>query len=315
MIEWYHGVNDHAKSKFSILIPSWNNIEFLKVCVSSILKNSSFEHQIIIHVNEGIDGTLEWVKSMGFDYTYSRENVGVCWAMNAGRSLVKTDYMVYVNDDMYMLPGWDTELWNEIEKIPGIFFFLSSSTIEPRKSPYPQVLANHDYGTNPGNFREQELLDNYKSIEGEDWSGSTWPPNIVHKHVWDLVGGYSIEYFPGLYSDPDFSMKLYEAGVRYFKGVDASRAYHFGSKTTVRFRMNQGNKQFLNKWGITSESFTRIFLRRGKNYKGEVVVRSGSKAYTLALLKSRLKRIFWVFTGTGKTMGKYSFNSFRKTNK
>lgn len=310
MIQWYPGKKDHSDSKFSILIPSWNNLDFLKLCINSIEKNSAFPHQIIVHVNEGIDGTLDWVRSMGYDFTYSAENAGVCWPMNACRSLVRTDYIVFVNDDMYMLPGWDEELIREIEKLPDIFFFLSSTTIEPRKSPYPQVIANNDYGTNPQNFREQDLLDNYRSLSGMDWSGSTWPPNIVHTHIWDLVGGYSIEYFPGLYSDPDFSMKLYEAGVRYFKGINASRAYHFGSKTTVRFRMNNGSKQFLNKWGITSESFTRIFLKRGKRYEGDIVVRSHDASYRRALIKSRVKRFLWLITGSGKTKGRNSYNSF-----
>ena len=36
--------------------------------------------------------------------------------------------------------------------------------------------------------------------------------------LWDLVGGLSTEYSPGMYSDPDFSKKIYEAGVRIFKG-------------------------------------------------------------------------------------------------
>ena len=31
--------------------------------------------------------------------------------------------------------------------------------------------------------------------------GATIPPNIVHRDIWDLVGGYSIEYSPGMYSD------------------------------------------------------------------------------------------------------------------
>lgn len=39
--------------KFSILIPTWNNLDFLKLCINSIEKNSYFKHQIIIYVNDG----------------------------------------------------------------------------------------------------------------------------------------------------------------------------------------------------------------------------------------------------------------------
>ena len=311
MINWYPGNNNDKDNRFSIIIPSWNNLSFLRICIDSIRKNSAFKHQIIIHVNEGTDGTLEWVRKNGFDYTHSVDNVGVCWAMNACRALVKTDYIVFLNDDMYMLPDWDLELWNEIEQLPDKFFFLSSTTIEPRISPHPGILAPFDYGSTPETFREENLLMEYKSIKGKDWSGATWPPNIVHKDIWDLIGGYSIEYFPGLYSDPDFSMKLYEAGVRHFMGVDASRAYHFGSKTTQRITLNNGSKQFLNKWGITSASFSRFFLKRGQHFQGDIAVNPSNKALKRALLKSTLKRIFWLLSGTGKTKGKFSYNNIK----
>ena len=43
---------------FSILIPSYNNIKYLELCLKSIKKNSTINHEIIIHVNEGSDGTL-----------------------------------------------------------------------------------------------------------------------------------------------------------------------------------------------------------------------------------------------------------------
>jgi glycosyltransferase involved in cell wall biosynthesis len=315
MINWYSGNKDNKDNKFSIIIPSWNNLPYLIKCINSIEKNSVFKHQIIIHVNEGTDGTLEWVRENGFDYTYSIDNVGVCWAMNACRSLVKTDYITFLNDDMYMLPGWDFELWNVIKNINHNFFFLSSTTIEPRVSPHFGILAPFDYGSTPETFREENLLKDFKSIEGRDWSGATWPPNIVHKTIWDLVGGYSIEYFPGFYSDPDFSMKLYEAGVRIFIGVDASRAYHFGSKSTLRISANQGSKQFLNKWGITSASFTRFVLKRGQYLHDEISNRFCKMTLRKAMIKSNIKRIFWLLSGTGKTKGKYSYNNNQSNSK
>ena len=287
-------------------------MSFLKNCIDSINKNSAFKHQIIIHVNEGTDGTLEWVIKNGFDYTHSIDNVGVCWAVNACRALVKTDYIVFLNDDMYLLPDWDLELWNEINNLPDKFFYLSSTTIEPEISPHPGILAPFNFGTTIETFRESDLLREYKTIEGKDWCGGTWPPNIVHRDIWDLAGGYSVEYFPGLYSDPDFSMKLYEAGIRHFKGINKSRVYHFGNKSTRRVTMNQGSKQFLNKWGITSASFTRFFLKRGQNFESDFTVNTSGFAFKKALWKSKIKRLFWLLTGTGRTIGKNSYNNYKK---
>jgi len=253
---------------FSILIPSWNNLDYLRLCVESIRKNSSHRHQIIIHVNEGKDGTLEWVASQeDLDYTYSPENIGVCYALNGCRGIVAADYIVYLNDDMYVCPGWDAELDREIREIGHKFFFLSATVIEPTHTGNPCVLVMN-YGRDPAGFLEEKLLKEYSSLPMHDWQGATWPPNVVHRDIWDLVGGYSIEFSPGFYSDPDFSMKLWMLNIRLFKGVSKSRVYHFGAKSTSRVKKNKGYYTFIAKWGMTSSTLTRYFLRSGTAYEG-----------------------------------------------
>jgi glycosyltransferase involved in cell wall biosynthesis len=208
MIETYHLGDIPAKAKFSILIPSWNNLELLKLCIRSIKKHSLFEHQIIVHVNEGKDGTLHWVKDQKeLSYTYSAANVGVCFALNAMRSLVKTDYMVYCNDDMYLLPQWDKAFWEEISVQPSPLFFFSGTSLEPKNTNNNSVIAPADYGDSASSFQEEKLLKEYEEYNKQDWFGATWPPNIVATSTWDLVGGYSVEFSPGMYSDPDFSKK------------------------------------------------------------------------------------------------------------
>ena len=70
-----HRTNKPANPVFSILIPTWNNIDYLKLCIGSIRKNSRFAHQVIVHVNENMDGTLEWIQSQpDIDYTYKKVN-------------------------------------------------------------------------------------------------------------------------------------------------------------------------------------------------------------------------------------------------
>lgn len=252
---------------FSIVIPSWNNLEYLRLCIESIRKNSAFEHQVIVHINEGKDGSLEWVESQeDLDFTWSEKNIGVCYALNLARTIMETEYFVYLNDDMYLLPGWDTALHDEIKAIDHKNFFLSSTAIEPVAS--SNCVIEKDYGRNIKEFREKKLLAEFTSLQFNDWQGATWPPNIVHRDTWDLVGGYSIEFSPGMYSDPDFSMKLWLAGVRLFKGVSNSRAYHFGSVSTKRVKKNSGYYRFIEKWGFTSSTLTNHILRRGEPFDG-----------------------------------------------
>ena len=254
--------------RFAILIPSWNNLEYLQLCVESIRRHSTFPHQIIVHANEGRDGTREWLNAQpDLDYTWSTENVGICFSLNYARSLAKAEYLCYLNDDMVVLPEWDKHLLQEIEGIGHRSFILSATAIEPRDTGNSCVLVQ-DYGDSPATFQQDKLLREFRNQEKADWSGSTWPPIVLHRDLWDLVGGLSIEFSPGMYSDPDLSMKLWQAGVRYFKGLGQSRVYHFGSKSTKRKRMNTGRDLFLMKWGISSSTFTKKHLRRGTPFNG-----------------------------------------------
>ncbi|OIR00675.1 glycosyl transferase family 2 [mine drainage metagenome] len=254
--------------KFSILIPTWNNLDYLKNCIKSIRKNSAYQHQIIVHINEGKDDTLNWVQSQtDIDYVFSPTNIGICYALNLCRELVTTSYIVFLNDDMYVCSNWDKYLMDEIVAIGHPYFFLSATLIEPTDTGNPCVIVK-DYGRDIELFDEEKLLQEADQLIKDDWQGATWPPNIVHVSVWDLVGGYSVEFTPGFYSDPDFSMKLWQAGIRLFKGVGKSKAYHFGSRSTKRFAKPKGYYIFINKWGMSSSTFTKHYLRRGNKFTG-----------------------------------------------
>ncbi|MFT4061180.1 MAG: glycosyltransferase [Edaphocola sp.] len=252
---------------FSIIIPSWNNLSYLTLCIESILKNSSQPHQIIVHVNEGSDGTIEYLKMRGIEYTRSGRNIGICYAVNEAGRLIRGNYVVYMNDDMYVLPGWDEALLAVIATLPNDNFMLSATMIEPNDTGNPCVVHQH-FGTDAATFDEETLLANYMQQAKADWYGSAWPPTLVSSRMWTLVGGYSIEFSPGLSSDDDFARKMWEAGCREFRGVGTSRVYHFQSKSLHKIKRNNGRKQFLHKWGINQSTFNNHYLKRGQPYEG-----------------------------------------------
>ena len=110
---------------FSILIPSWNNLPYLKLCVRSLREHSTIPLQIIVHVNESTDDTLAWVQAEKIDHTFTSVNAGVCWSLNAASTLAKGDYISFLNDDMYALPGWDTSSFRKFRQLAmNIFSFL-----------------------------------------------------------------------------------------------------------------------------------------------------------------------------------------------
>lgn len=256
-------------NKFSILIPTFNNLEYLKICLKSLEKNSSNKnHEIIVHINDGSDGTLNYIKSENICYTYSNNNIGLCSAINRASGKATTDFLLYAHDDMYFCPNWDYFLNEEVNQISTTKFYLSGTMIEPNGGH-----VQFNCGTNYKNFQEDKLLRNLNVLPSIDFQGSHWAPHLIHSDIWKTVGGFSEEFNPGKASDPDLNMKLWKAGVRIFKGIGKFKVYHFSSislRKKKEVKINNGSKTFLKKWGITTKFFIKYYLR-GSDFKNNKI--------------------------------------------
>jgi GT2 family glycosyltransferase len=247
----------------SIVIPTWNNLAHLRLAVDTIRRHGRVPSQILVHVNDGSDGTLDWVRAEGLQHTHSPGNIGICFAVNRVAALATQPWLVYLNDDMAVLPGWDTRLVGVAERLRDRPFSLSATMIEPGAGKNPCAVAA-DFGRDPAGYREAELIAALPRLARDHWLGSTWPPTLVPRALWTEVGGYSTELSPGMSSDNDFSMKLWHAGCRVFLGLGDAFVYHFATVSTARVTKNDGRLQFLHKWGISQRDFDRICLRRGQ---------------------------------------------------
>ena len=252
---------------FSIVIPTWNNLAYVKLCVESIRKNSVLPCEILLHINDGSDGTLQWAKHEQISFTHTPDNAGICIAVNMAAGLASHDYIIYMNDDMYCCPGWDHGLATAIQEAATDNFMLSATMIEPNNTGNGAVLVA-DFGKEVASFKEAALLQALPGFDKQDWSGSSWPPCVIPKKYWNIIGGFSIEFSPGMASDDDLAMKLWQTGCRYFKGTGKSFVYHFQTKSTTRIKKNDGRKQFLLKWGINSSTFNKYFLHKGEKFTG-----------------------------------------------
>ena len=288
---------------FSILIPSFNNLEYLKTCIDSLKKNSEYAHQIIVHINEGTDGSLQYVKENNIEYTYSEDNIGMPKALNKASNLSKFDYILISHDDFYYCPGWDVELVNNVKFIGHNNFYLSSTMVGAGQ-------VEFDAGKTVDNFDETKLLDNLEKIKTIDFQGTTKCPGLIHKEVWKRVGGWSEEFSPTGGDDTDFAMKLWKINIRIFKGLGKSLAYHFGSITTRKkdkslftYLGSRGNKIFLKKWGYNINFFEKFFLKSGldknKNlifneYTGPLKEPKKDLNFYVELIKGKFK-IFYLY--------------------
>jgi glycosyltransferase involved in cell wall biosynthesis len=273
---------------FSIIIPTFNNLQYLKLCLKSLKKNSNYEHDIIIFINEGNDGTLAYAKDNSFKFLHSNINKGVCFAFNESAKIAKNKYLVLAHDDMYFCPRWDSVFFDELKKIKVDDFFVSGTMVQNFKS-YIYL----DCGNSHINFNEDKLLKELPKIKFNNFQGSHWQPSLVPLTTWNKVGGFSMEFSPGLGSDPDFSMKLWKIGVRLFKGLGSCRVYHFSSISLRKKAWNNGAKTFLLKWGISIKFFKKYYLRSDSVFYDILNEPKKNFGYYLSLIKCKITYLYF----------------------
>lgn len=273
---------------FSIIIPTYNNLNYLKLCLNSIKKNSKYNHEIIIHINEGVDGTLDFLKKKDYKTSYSKINEGVCVAFNQAAKLASNNYLVLAHDDMYFCPGWDDVFKDELINTSILNdFFLSGTMVQPFES-----YINLNCGKTIEEFNEEKLLKELPLIKYENFQGTHWQPSLIPINTWNKVGGFSEEFSPGLGSDPDFNMKLWKMGVRLFKGLGNCRVYHFSSLSLRKKTWNNGAKTFLLKWGISIKFFKKYYLRSDKKFDGLLNDPNKNFFYFIDLIKCKISYTF-----------------------
>jgi len=249
---------------FTILIPTYNNLKYLRLFCESIKINSNFNHQLIFHINDGSDGSYDYINNNKYQFTHSKTNIGLCSSIKEASKLIKNQYILYAHDDMYFCKNWDKFLIEEVQKQNNNLFYFSGTNIS-----YKDGILNFDCGNTPENF-DQIKFDNFcEKDNSPDLQGSHWAPHLIHRDLWTKVEGFSIEFDPGDGSDPDLCMKLWNEGVRIFKCISGFKVYHFGSVTTRKrdININNGTKKFLLKFGFNPRFFRKYYLRGDSKIK------------------------------------------------
>lgn len=225
--------------------------------------------EFIVYDNGSEDGTSDWLEKNKINHIKGEKNLGV-GAVNFAAARAKYDYVVDVNADMFFLPGWDIAFFKQIQKFKADKidkFFISSRLIEPiGNNPEYQIF---NCGTDWSTFDEKKLLEFYSVLQSRHEQTNQYShPICLSKKMWNDFGGVDMRYEWGMATDHDLPAEAYRVGCRYFVELANPTVFHFSSKTISKLPRNKpdGQKTFLDKWGITVDEFRRR-MKIGQKYQ------------------------------------------------
>lgn len=260
------------KPIISICLCSYNDLPYLKHLYDSVIKNTTLPWEFILHDNGSTDGTKEWFSdrinnNLGrylLKYSSSKENLGVS-AVNFAANLAYGQYILDINADMVVLPGWDKALFAKAKKLEakGINnFLLSLNNIEPQASIESQYII-YNAGQNAQEFDYSKLesfyQSNYNKLVIPDHNQYAHPI-FMAKKLWDQMGGVDDQnYGFGQATDHDIPANLYfNCNTRDFIRLGSAHVYHFSNKTLAKLPPVNNDHIFAQKWNLTIPEFRKL---------------------------------------------------------
>ena len=265
----------------SFILPSRNNLKYLKQAYRSIRENSEHQHEICIASDASTDGTVEWVQEI------MKEDENVKLHINEGPErlghTILYDTLVYeyathdrvmiFHADMYLCPKADEQIEKYLE--PGKV--VSLTRIEPPLHPDGDEKILLDFGIEPEEFQEEELLTwlssspehTHSKVQTNKITDGIFAPWCIMKDDFTRIHGHDPLFAPQSKEDSDIFNRFMLAGYEFIQTWEGY-VYHMtcrGSRFKDGAKRNPDGQVFMknretDEWLIQNLKSTRNFIRK-----------------------------------------------------
>ncbi len=263
--------------KISLIQPSRNNLKYLKWSYDAIRKNQgNHEVQICVADDASTDGTWGWcIQTMEKDLNFQaiRNKTG----KRLGHTILydrlvnevaRHDVCMIYHADMYLMPGAIDQIEHKLTDKT----IVSLTRIEPPLHPPGPEKMLMDFGIEPEEFKEQELLDWFKDIQLHQLTKITegvFAPWAFYKKDFQEIGGHDPLYAPQSKEDSDIFNRFQLNGIK-FKQTWGGCVYHMtcrGSRFADGAVRNPDGNVFMknretDEWLKQNAKATREFIRK-----------------------------------------------------
>ena len=111
----------------SLVVLSWNGMEHLDLCLSSLSNQTYSDYEILLVDNGSSDGSKEWVEAHYPQVRIERteQNLGVPGGVNFGLARARGRYVAILNNDLEAEPQWLAASVGALEQYPEAGFTAS----------------------------------------------------------------------------------------------------------------------------------------------------------------------------------------------
>jgi GT2 family glycosyltransferase len=217
--------------KISIIIVTYNQLAYTQLCVESILRNTSYpNYEIIIVDNGSTDGSLEYLQSMTAEdkkivLVENQNNLGFVKAINIGYHQSEGEYLILLNNDVIVTPGWVHRLVNHLKDNPTIGMV----------GPVTNSIGNEAKVS--VTYQELEEINQFSVTRMMRHSGRSFELNVlalyccmISRSLFERVGGLDERYEIGFFEDDDLAMKIKKEGFTLICAEDVF-VHHFHGMT------------------------------------------------------------------------------------
>ncbi len=265
--------------KTSIIIPCFNQLEYTKLCLESVVRYTDVPYELILIDNASSDGTSGYLKSLktrssrrehkksgrySVQLIRNIKNLGYAKAINQGIEAAQGDFILFLNNDTVVTEGWLRKMINCAESDPAvgivgvesIDYAILDADISKSTLLYRNLSQMHKYArnlavVNTGNWHEVPVVYGFCML--------------IKKEVVNKIGLLDEQFGVGRLDDDDYCLRAKQKGYRVVC-CDGVFIHHFGSRSffgkrlDAKKQMRKNYEIFFWKWGKKGiEHVTSVF--------------------------------------------------------
>jgi len=276
--------------QITFIIPTRNNLEYLKLCYNGLKRNAP-NHFIMILDDKSTDGTWEWciekhkednmflepIAGSSLPSLEKLNPIGHTILYNFGVSFCKTEIFSILHADMVIGQNYVYNMLKYLQPKAVV----SATRVEPPLHPEePNVKIIKDFGLYPDEFNQEEFENfiKYQQFELKSATSGIFAPWMMYKKDFMEIGGHDDLFAPYPFEDSDLFQRFILNKYDIFQSW-SSLVYHFtcrGHKWTeeigkehdmFKFYEKKARRNFIRKWGnwIKNDIFGSPIIRHKYN--------------------------------------------------